>query len=113
MMHAFDVLADPVRRRILEILGEGEHASGEVVEIVGREFGIGQSAVSQHLKVLRESGFASVTVSGARRIYAIDPKPLAEVDQWLSGFRQFWGPRFGALATEVARGKRKRKGKPA
>ena len=51
MMHAFDVLADPVRRRILEILGRGEHASGEVVEIVSRDFGIGQSAVSQHLKV--------------------------------------------------------------
>jgi DNA-binding transcriptional ArsR family regulator len=110
-MHAFDVLVDPVRRRILEILSEGEHASGEVVEIVGREFGIGQSAVSQHLKVLRESGFANVTVSGARRIYAIDAKPLSEVNEWLSQFAQFWGPRFAALATEVARGKRKRKGR--
>ena len=108
-MHAFDVLADPVRRRILEILGQGEHASGEVVEIVGSEFGIGQSAVSQHLKVLRDSGFANVTVSGARRIYAIDPTPLSEVDEWLSPFRRFWGPKFGALATEVARGKRKRR----
>ena len=110
-MHAFDVLADPVRRRILEILGRGEHASGEVVEIVGREFGIGQSAVSQHLKVLRESGFANVTVSGARRIYALDPEPLSEVDRWLSGFRHYWGPQFEALATEVARGRRRRKSK--
>lgn len=110
MMHAFDVLADPVRRRILEILGRGEHASGEVVDIVRSEFGIGQSAVSQHLKVLRESGFASVTASGAKRIYAIDAKPLSEVNEWLSQFRQLWGPRFEALATEVARGKRKRKG---
>jgi DNA-binding transcriptional ArsR family regulator len=109
MMHAFDVLADPVRRRILEILSRGEHASGEVVEIVGREFGIGQSAVSQHLKVLRDSGFANVTVSGAKRIYAIDAAPLSEVNEWLSQFSQYWGPRFGALATEVARGKRKRK----
>ena len=106
-MHAFDVLADPVRRRILEILSQGEHASGEVVEIVGREFGIGQSAVSQHLKVLRESGFASVTVNGAKRIYAIDPAPLSEVNDWLSQFRRYWGPRLEALATEVARGKRK------
>jgi len=108
-MHAFDVLADPVRRRILEILTQGDHASGEVVEVVGRDFGIGQSAVSQHLKVLRESGFANVTVSGAKRIYAIDATALSEVDEWLSQFRQYWGPRFGALATEVARGKRKRK----
>ena len=111
MMQAFDVVADPVRRRILEILGEGEHASGEVVEIIGRDFGIGQSAVSQHLKVLRDNGFANVTVSGAKRIYAIDATPLAEVDEWLSQFRQFWGPKLEALATEVARGKRKRKAK--
>ncbi len=110
-MHAFDVLADPVRRCILEILSHGEHASGEMVEIVGRNFGIGQSAVSQHLKVLRESGFANVTVSGAKRIYALDPTPLSEVDRWLSQFRRYWGPRFEALATEVARGKRKRKGR--
>jgi len=108
-MHAFDVLADPVRRRILELLGEGEHASGEVVEIVGGEFGISQSAVSQHLKVLRDSGFASVTVSGPKRIYAIEAEPLAEVNAWLDQFRQLWGPRLEALATEVARGKRRRK----
>ena len=108
-MHAFDVLADPVRRCVLEILSHGEHASGEIVEIVSRDFGIGQSAVSQHLKVLRENGFANVTVSGAKRIYALDAAPLSEVDQWLSQFRHYWGPRFEALATEVARGKRKRK----
>ena len=110
-MHAFDVLADPVRRRVLEILGQGDHASGEIVEIVSREFGIGQSAVSQHLKVLRENGFANVTVSGARRIYALEVVSLSEVDQWLSQFRQYWGRRFEALATEVARGKRKRRGR--
>ena len=107
-MHAFDVLADPVRRCILEILSQGEHASGEIVEIVGRDFGIGQSAVSQHLKVLRENGFANVTVSGASRIYEIDATPLSEVDQWVSQFRNYWGPKFEALATEVVRGKRKR-----
>ena len=110
-MHAFDVLADPVRRCILEVLGRGEHASGEIVEIVGRDFGIGQSAVSQHLKVLRENGFANVTPSGAKRIYTLDAAPLSEVDQWLSQFRRYWGPKLEALATEVARGKRKRKGR--
>jgi DNA-binding transcriptional ArsR family regulator len=73
-MHAFDVLGDPVRRRILELLGEGEHSSGEVVSVVEREFGISQAAVSQHLKVLRESGFARVRVDRARRIYTIDAR---------------------------------------
>ena len=108
-MHAFDVLADPVRRRILELLRDGEHASGEVVEIVGGEFGIGQSAISQHLKVLRDNGFARVTVDGARRLYALDVEPMSEIDAWLEPFRRFWGPKLEALATEVARGKAKRK----
>ena len=105
-MHAFDVLGDPVRRRILELLAEGEHASGEVVEVISREFGITQSAVSQQLKVLRESGFATVRAEGTRRVYAVDARPLAEVDAWLDPFRRFWGPRLEALATEIARGKR-------
>ncbi|CAM3348128.1 MULTISPECIES: ArsR/SmtB family transcription factor [Corallococcus] len=107
-MHAFDVLGDPVRRRILELLAEGEHASGEVVAVVQREFGITQSAVSQHLKVLRDNGFATVRVDGARRLYAVDAAPLAEVDAWLDRFRAFWTPKLDALATEVARGKKKR-----
>jgi DNA-binding transcriptional ArsR family regulator len=108
-MHAFDVLGDPVRRRILELLAEGEFASGEVVEVISKEFGITQSAVSQHLKVLRESGFATVRAEGTRRIYAVDARPLAEVDAWLEQFRRFWAPPLDALATEIARGKRKRR----
>src|SRR5687768_15688481 len=107
-MHAFDVLGDPVRRRILEILADGEHTSGAVVEVISREFGITQSAVSQQLKVLRESGFATVRAEGTRRLYAVDARPLAEVDSWLERFRQFWGPPLEALATEIARGKRAR-----
>ncbi len=108
-MHAFDVLGDPVRRRILEILAEDRHASGEIVAIVGREFGITQPAVSQHLKVLRDSGFATVRAEGPRRIYQLDPAPMAEVDRWLGRFRRFWEPKLEALALEVARGKRKRR----
>jgi DNA-binding transcriptional ArsR family regulator len=108
-MHAFDVLGDPVRRRILEILAGSEHASGEVVEVISREFGITQSAVSQQLRVLRESGFATVRADGTRRVYAVDTRPLAEVDAWLERFRRFWGPRLEALATEIARGKRARR----
>ncbi len=108
-MHAFDVLADPVRRRILELLATGEHASGEVVEVIANEFGISQAAVSQHLKVLRDSGFASVRIDGARRVYAVDAAPMREVDQWLGQFRVFWTSKLDALATEVARGKKARK----
>jgi DNA-binding transcriptional ArsR family regulator len=107
-MHAFDVLGDPVRRRILELLADGEHSSGDVVAVVQGEFGITQSAVSQHLKVLRDSGFATVRIDGPRRLYAIETKPLAEVDAWLERFRVFWTPRLEALATEVARGKKLR-----
>jgi len=108
-MHAFDVLGDPVRRRILELLANGEHASGEVVSIVQKEFDISQPAVSQHLKVLRESGFASVRIDGTRRLYSVDGAAMQEVDVWLERFRGFWNRKLDALATEVARGKRRRK----
>jgi len=107
-MHAFDVLGDPIRRRILELLAGGEHSSGDVVAVVQAEFGITQSAVSQHLKVLRDSGFASVRIDGPRRLYTIEPAPLAQVDAWLERFRIFWTPKLDALATEVARGKKRR-----
>lgn len=110
-MHAFDVLGDPVRRRILELLARGEHRSGEIVREITREFGISQPAVSQHLKVLRENGFASVRPEGTQRIYSVDVGPLREIDAWLEGFRGFWVHRLEALNTEVERGKRKRKGK--
>ncbi len=107
-MHAFDVLGDPVRRRILEFLAEGEHASGEVAEVIRREFAITQAAVSQHLKVLRDNGFATVRIDGARRIYVMDADPLQDIDAWLERFRRFWEPKLDSLATEIARGKRKR-----
>ncbi|WP_296597350.1 helix-turn-helix transcriptional regulator [Phenylobacterium sp.] len=107
-MHAFDVLGDPVRRRLLELLAEGERSSGDMTSVVQAEFGITQSAVSQHLKVLREAGFASVRIDGARRIYAVDAAPMREVDAWLDRFRLYWTPKLEALATEVARGKRRR-----
>ena len=108
-MHAFDVLGDPVRRRILELLAEGEHTSGAIVAVVTQEFGISQPAVSQHLRVLRESGFATVRAEGPRRFYAVESTPLEEVDAWLDRFRRFWEPHLDALATEIARGKRERR----
>jgi DNA-binding transcriptional ArsR family regulator len=108
-VHAFDVLGDPVRRRILELLATGEQSSGAVTDVVRAEFGISQPAVSQHLKVLRESGFASVRPEGTRRLYAVDAAPFRELDDWLDPFRQFIEQRLDALATELARGKRARR----
>lgn len=105
-MHAFDVLGDPVRRRILELLTDGEQSAGDVTAAVRREFGISQPAVSQHLRVLRDNGFATVRAEGARRLYAVDPQPLREVDAWLAPYRRFWEQRLDALGTELARGRR-------
>ena len=108
-MHAFDVLGDPVRRRILELLADGELSSGAVTDVVRAEFGITQPAVSQHLKVLREHGFARVRPEGARRLYAVEAEPLREVDDWLAHFRVFWTQRLDSLETELARGRRGRR----
>ncbi len=108
-MHAFEVLGDPVRRRILELLADGELSSGAVCAVIQGEFGITQPAVSAHLRVLRESGFASVRPEGTRRLYAVNGEPLQDVDTWLDRFRQFWAPHLDALDTELARGQRQRR----
>jgi len=108
-VHAFDVLGDPVRRRILELLAEGELPSGAITAAVRAEFGISQPAVSQHLKVLRDSGFATVRPEGTRRLYAVDSVRFRELDDWLERFRRFWDQRLDSLATELARGKRERR----
>jgi len=105
-VHAFDVLGDPVRRRILELLAPGEQAAGTMSATIQAEFGISQPAVSQHLKVLRDNGFATVRADGARRLYALEPAALQEADEWLDTFRAFWSQRLDALATELARGRR-------
>jgi DNA-binding transcriptional ArsR family regulator len=108
-VHAFDVLGDPVRRRILELLADGEVSSGSITAVIQAEFGISQPAVSQHLKVLRDSGFATVRPEGTRRLYAVDSAPFRELDDWLGNFRAFWDQRLDSLATELARGKRARR----
>ena len=108
-MHAFDVLGDPVRRRILDLIAGGELSSGAITDVVQEEFGISQPAVSQHLKVLRDSGFATVRPDGTRRLYSVDATPFRELDDWLEGFRRFWDQRLDSLATEIARGKRERR----
>lgn len=108
-MHAFDVLGSPPRRRILELLASNEMAAGEISMVIQREFAMSQPSVSQHLRVLRESGFATVRSVGARRIYRMDDPPLDEVQHWLEELRATWEGRLDALATEVARGKRRRR----
>ena len=105
-MHPFDVLADPVRRRILEVLAEGEQPAGALVDLIRSESSITQPAVSQHLRVLREHGFATVRADGPRRIYAVDPAGLAAAEAALARLRAPWAQRLDALGTEIARGRR-------
>jgi DNA-binding transcriptional ArsR family regulator len=109
VVHAFDVLGDPVRRRILELLADGEQTSGAITGVIRAEFGVSQPAVSQHLRVLRDSGFAAVRAEGSRRFYTVEPAPLREVDAWLDRFRRVWEQRLDALGTELARGQRARR----
>ena len=108
LVNAFEILGDPVRRRIVELLADGEQAAGEIGEVIQSEFAISQPAVSAHLRVLRENGFASVRAAGARRLYAVDFEPLQQVDQWLQPYRRFWNQRLDALGVEITRGKRAR-----
>jgi DNA-binding transcriptional ArsR family regulator len=87
-VHAFDLLGDPVRRRILELLAGGERSAGSLGAVVRAEFGISQPAVSQHLRVLREAGFVRVRPAGTARLYAADPDRLREADDWLRHLRR-------------------------
>lgn len=98
-----------MRRRILELLADGEQTAGAVSAAIREEFGISQPAVSQHLRVLRDNGFVVVRPEGARRVYAVRHEPLRDVDAWLDRFRRFWTPHLAALATELARGRRQRR----
>lgn len=110
-MHALDILGDPVRRRIMELLATGEQSSGDIVSVIAREFGITQPAVSHQLKVLRQNGFATARPDAQRRIYTLNSEPLADIEKWLEPFRKFWDHKLGSLATEVARGKKTRRSK--
>ncbi len=107
-MDAFDILGDPVRRRILELLAPGERAAGDVAGAIQAEFGLTQPAVSRHLRVLRESGFASVRPAGTRRLYALDAAGLEDAEGWLADLRGQWNQRLDALGTELARGRRRK-----
>lgn len=94
-MNVFEALADPTRRRIVEVLRNGEQQVSDVVERAG----VHQSGVSRHLRILAESGFVSMRPDGQRRLYALKPEPFQELDGWLSPYRELWEARldrFGA-----------------
>ncbi|MHC5796548.1 ArsR/SmtB family transcription factor [Lacisediminihabitans sp. FW035] len=101
-MHVLDILGDPVRRRLVELLGDGERSSGELTTRIRDEFSIGQPAVSNQLRVLRESGFARSTASGARRIYSLERERLDELEDWLRDRRRFWADQLTALDESFA-----------
>jgi DNA-binding transcriptional ArsR family regulator len=99
VLHA---ISDSSRRTILEVLGEGEATAGELAELLP----IARPGVSRHLRVLREAGLVRVRQDAQRRVYALRPEPLAEVDEWLARYRSLWEQRLSALHTEIARGKK-------
>lgn len=92
-MQAFAALGDPTRRRIVELLAEGERSAGELAA----EFSMTQPAVSQHLRALRDAGLVNVRQDAQRRIYSLDGRGLAEIDAWLSRYRAFWTKHLDAL----------------
>ncbi|MFP2904481.1 ArsR/SmtB family transcription factor [Pyxidicoccus sp. 3LFB2] len=92
-MLAFTALSDPTRRRIVELLAQGERSAGEL----GESFDISAPAVSQHLKVLREAHLVQVRAEAQRRIYALDPAGFDELDGWVQRIRGFWSERLDVL----------------
>jgi DNA-binding transcriptional ArsR family regulator len=101
-MEALAALAEPTRRRIVELLAERERDAGDI----GSHFDLTQPAVSRHLRVLRESGLVHVRPEAQRRLYSLDPTPLAELDQWLARYRPFWAQRLDALETQLRRARK-------
>ena len=99
MESAFEIIAEPNRRAILNLLVSSEQSVGEIE----RQLRMSQPTVSKHLRVLREAGFVEATVDAQRRLYRLRPEPLQEVDAWLAPFRQFWSARVDALERHLDR----------
>jgi len=98
-------LADPTRRELVALLAAGELPAGELAD----RFPVSRPAISRHLRVLREAGLVTSRTDGKRRLYALDPRPLRELDAWLEPYRDLWAQRLDALDTEIARGRRARR----
>jgi DNA-binding transcriptional ArsR family regulator len=92
-MDPFEALAEPNRRRILDLLREGERPAGDLVAALA----ISQPGVSKHLRLLREAGLVSARAEGQRRLYRLEPSALAELEAWLAPYRRFWSDRLAAL----------------
>jgi DNA-binding transcriptional ArsR family regulator len=104
-MTAFEVLAEPSRRRILDLLRDDERSVGDLVE----RLPLSQPGVSRHLRVLRDAGLVKVRQDAQRRLYAVDPEPLAEIDAWLAPYRSLWADRLDALEAHLDAKKGKRR----
>ena len=98
-MSPFEALAEPNRRRILDVLRDGERPAGDLVEALA----ISQPGVSKHLKLLREAGLVSMRADGQRRLYRLEPDGLADLEAWLRPYRQFWADRLSALDAHLER----------
>lgn len=96
-MPVFEILAEPNRRRILDLLSSGESPVGDLV----RELDLSQPAVSKHLRVLRDAGLVAVRTDAQRRMYRVVPEPLRAVDEWLEPYRQAWGERLDDLGRHL------------
>jgi DNA-binding transcriptional ArsR family regulator len=100
----FGALADPMRRRIVDLLRAGEQPVNDIVA----ELDIHQSGVSRHLRILNDAGFVRVRADGPRRLYQLRPEPFRELDAWISGYRRLWEARLDRLAEELERRKKAR-----
>lgn len=107
-MESFMALADPTRRRIVEMLGDGELSAGDIA----RRFEVSAPAISQHLKALKAARLVSVRIDAQRRIYSLDPEGLQAIDAWLARVRRFWNPRLDALERELHAAAKKDRKKP-
>jgi len=101
-LNALEALAEPTRRRIVELLAERERSAGEIAS----HFRTSRPAISRHLRVLREQGLVHAREDGQRRLYSLDTGPLQELDEWLQRYRGFWDNRLDALDTEIQRRRR-------
>ena len=99
MIATFELLAEPTRRRILDLLRDGERPVGELVD----RLSMSQPAVSKHLRVLRDSGLVDVRVDAQRRVYRLRPEPLKEVDAWIEPYRRLWDRRLDRLEGHLKR----------
>ena len=107
MADVFQILADPTRRRIVEMLRRGERSVGELVEAVD----IGQPGVSRQLAILEEADFVEVRPDGRRRLYSLRPDPFRELSEFVTAYRAIWEPRLDRFAAELERRRKKKRSK--